>query len=167
MLQCRIGSAGWVIFMHSIKSLIVSAAAHLAAAMFVAASLAACEQFSKQENIYSTYTEASASGALAYGLLPKFMPASAQQIQEMHGRTSNDLLVTFAYAPADHASIVAKCQAIDAKALVYPRHFTEWWPEDLRSAAYQASGYDYYRCADEGGLLAVKAAQSIVYFWRI
>lgn len=154
-------------FMHSYNGIFGSAAARWSLAILFIAGFTACEQFSKQENIYSTYTEASASGAISYGFLPKFMPTSAQRIQEMHGRTSNDLLVTYAYAPADKAAMLAKCQAIAAKDLRYPQHLTEWWPEDLRGAAYQSSAYEYFHCTGEGGFLAINAAQSIAFFWRI
>lgn len=129
-------------------------------------SLSACEQSIKQSNIYSTYTEASAAGALAYGLLPTFLPQSSQRIQEMHGHQTHDLLVTFAYAPDDKAAMLTKCKSIAATDLRYPRAFAEWWPEDLRTASYQAATYEYYHCTEDGGYLAINKAQSIAYFWR-
>lgn len=128
---------------------------------------AGCDQMDKLENYYAHHGEAQAGGAIAYGLVPATLPKSAQRIQVLQRHEGNEVLASFLYDPKDSAAMVAKCEGIGPETLRLPQLTTEWWPNELKNKSHLSPAYQFYRCPDDGGFLALDVKQALAYFWRL
>lgn len=78
--------------------------------------LLGCSEY--KSNNFRSYTEASESGIIDRGWIPKFIPKSAYDIKEQHKVDVADIDVEFMFAPGDIDAFESACSLREAKTYV-------------------------------------------------
>lgn len=117
-------------------------------------------------SFYNSFASAQSEGATDTGRIPKWVPASATNLNEVHSVDTVQSLLSFTFDPADLAAMTNACDPLDGYDIQYPALEAEWWPPELRDmAGARAKGYSLYDCFNDMGYLAVEEAANRAYFW--
>jgi hypothetical protein len=115
---------------------------------------------------YASRDAALASGGVAKGWLPPFLPASARRIREVHNLDSNQVRVWFDYAEHDAATMLASCRRVDLVAL---REQPAAFRRDDSRRTTPVDVTDGYRCRTSGAgdwYLALDRHAGAAFCWR-
>lgn len=74
--------------------------------------LSFCDYIENPRSYFTTYNDAKASGMMAAGWIPTYIPYSSTEISETHDIDTNTVKMTFKYSLNDTAEIEKNCTQI-------------------------------------------------------
>jgi hypothetical protein len=131
--------------------------------------LRACDRLEIIETRYPDFDAAAEAGAINGGTAPSFLPRSATDIRHRHHIDTMEIWLSFRFAPRDVGSFLTSCVLTDMNDVTYPRSpLAEWWPEVFTEKSsrpdFSRGAFEFY-CCNNGGRLAINAAESHGYYW--
>jgi hypothetical protein len=128
---------------------------------------------------YATFQEASSSGILELGWLPRNLPESAADILESHHIDNGELWVRFRFSDADIKTLLGRCSA-DSSAQLPDKRRTkldaDWWPVGLTSGSDPAvrKRWKIYWCANQvhaqttmAAGVAIDPLERVAWYWIV
>ncbi|MGY0800151.1 hypothetical protein ACW7G0_14005 [Lysobacter sp. A286] len=103
---------------------------------------AGCWPGERPEVSYANMAEAIKHGAVDRGWIPKWIPASATNIREIHDLDTNESMMAFDMVSSDSWQLPEHCVAITFQEASPPRFSRSWWP----SAQELGHSYNFHRC---------------------
>lgn len=127
---------------------------------------------------YEAYSDASTSGAIESGWLPREMPVSAKKILETHDADTSEMWIRFTADAEGIEKLLDRCTASTAVELPNKRtiiRVAPWWPEPLTAGnEVAASGgqWTLHSCPEMRHAqqkvtagVAVNRASGTVWYW--
>lgn len=141
----------------------------------------ACSDASRpvSSSSYASFQEASSSGILESGWLPRNLPKSATDIVESHHIDNGELWVRFRYFDSDIETLLGGC-LVDPSAQLPDKRRTkldaDWWPDGLTSGSDQAlqRRWKIYWCQNQihaqttmAAGVAVDPLEHVAWYWIV
>ncbi len=126
--------------------------------------LAGCSETS--ESFYAGAASARASGAVAAGWVPEWIPPDAGEIREVHNIDTNESAMAFALPPGTWRT-PSSCRPAQGGEFVEPRFDRPWIP----SGKDLASKFKFFSCTNASSpqmieAVAVRFDEAFVLHWR-
>jgi hypothetical protein len=124
--------------------------------------LAACAE--TYEASYATTEEAQSAGAVARGWVPKWLPANATSIREVHNLDTNNFMLRFAVPKGTALQPPKPCERVALDVPSKPPFRRAWWPSDVPASGLATHRHVFFGC--DRTFVAYSAAQGEGFVWR-
>lgn len=120
-------------------------------AIVLVATVTGCDFVEVTDTSYPDMSAAVSRGGVSSGWVPRWIPASATDLREVHNIDTNESALAFEVSSADPWPLPDNCIGIKSADAI-PSHFKrEWWPD----ATELKKHFSLYRCHSDVALNSV------------
>ena len=131
--------------------------------------MALCGCRETMEAHYPTLAAAEQAGAISRGWIPRWTPASAKDIAEVHNLDTNARLLAYSFESRSASDFQKPCSPVEQRNVALPRWVpVKWWPETLRWGTTARGRFKFFVCDDSNGprsFVAVDESGARVFIW--